>query len=144
MPTGRPDGSPTAVDVVLRPEWAAVEGIDKTFGGGNLNGMTYGANPVEVDYTVPTGKTLYITDVDWNLFADAAANADANQIGVLYVSDSTTSAVFTTLGGNGGAGRSYSRPIIIPAGHVFHLKLWAWTNHPCGGNVNARGYEVTN
>ena len=140
MAHGRPDFSSTAVDVVLRPEWAAKEGTDKKFRIYGSN-KTYGLG-AELEYGIPSGKTLYITGLSFSIYASGAADADLNQIGrcYLYISPLTTPKV--VIGGNGGGIGLLNTPLVFKAGETLVLGVTSWANHACEIFTSAWGYEV--
>lgn len=140
MAHGRPDFSPTAVDVVLRPEWAAKEGTDKTLVlTGGLAG--YGTD-INLSYAVPAGKTLYITEAGFLFNAQAAADGELNQMGHMLGGDLTTGIYPIIVGGNGGGSIALAKPITIPGGHTFYMLVASRANHACYGAVVMAGYEV--
>ncbi len=134
----RPDGSPTAVDVVLRPEWAAVQAVDKNFysGGG---GLVWG-DFLEIPFIVPAGKTLYITHFSVSARADGIADADKNQICVAYIRNVTLALILYTLGGNGGGSANLTKAIRINSGEqvIFHGTNYA--AHDSTVYLSAGGY----
>mgnify|MGYP001574539190 CR=1 FL=1 len=136
MAKGRPDFSPTAVDVILRPEWAAQEGTDKQFLAEDVK--TY-RQLVETIYTVPAGRKLIITDLIGRAFATAAANADLNQIMEITCFTDTTELVI--VGGNGGLAVTLSKPLVILAGALFSLRTYCNANHEMNVAALASGYE---
>ncbi len=140
MARGRPDFSPTAVDVVLRPEWAAKEGTDKTFGCQELNADF--EDHADVVYDVPAGKTLYINQSSFQGSADAAADADNNQIIHVFLQDVTAMEYPVNTGANGGGQVTFPKPIVFPAGHRFAMRITARANHTIRITATATGYEL--
>ncbi len=136
----RPDGSPTAVDVLLRPEWAAVEATDKTFVATGDN-KAFGES-ISVSYVVPAGKTLYIVQASFALYANLAADADKQHTGWLVVWDSTAVDIFAQLGGNAGGQATFPKPVVVPAGDTFQVVLTNKSNHACDLEISATGYEL--
>ncbi len=134
----RPDGSPTAVDVVLRPEWAAVQGTDK-------NLIAIGINKGEGEYieynlyTVPVGKQFVMTAIGVASYANVVANADLNQIFLVRVVNVAETLNF---GGNGGAYNYLPRPIVFAAGVIPDIFLYNFSNHHCDLRLSVQGYEV--
>jgi hypothetical protein len=126
--------------VVLRPEWATVEAIDKHFTAA-LNNHARGSGAV-ADYLVPPGKTLRLTNA--SVYEEAAANAnlDLMQITGLVVVDGTTGATLWYHGGNGGVGATFSTPLVIPAGHRVVIEAVSGANHNVNTVVVAGGYEL--
>jgi len=140
MARGRPDFSPTVVDVVLRPEWATVEATDKNFSAA-LNNHARGAGAA-LAYAVPAGKTLRLTNA--SVYEEAAANADCDlmQITGLLIVDTTTGATLWSQGGNGGVGATFTTPLVIPAGHAVVIEAISGANHNVNTIVSAGGYEI--
>jgi hypothetical protein len=136
----RPDGSPTAVDVVSRAQWAAEEGTDKDFDGGDLNQAT--GVRVTTSYLVPVDKILYITHLSGDCHATAVANRELNQICAVTIYNVTDAVTMTYIGGNGGAVASYSKPITCQGGKIYDFSVINWSGHNCDLGVSAYGYEV--
>ncbi len=140
MAHGRPDFSPTAVDVVLRPEWAAKEGTDKNFvASGNMAGE---GQAVPLSYTVPDGKILYITQYTFVIYALLPADSELNQFGSLNMLNGTTYVYLALDGGNGGGRFVFSKPAVFLAGEELSTVLSNRTNHGCYGAFTVQGYEV--
>ena len=138
--TDRPDWSPTAVDVVLRPEWATLEAVDKNLTAQNL-AAAYNES-ADVVYVVPAGKTLIITQVSFACVAAAAANGDLPQIGGIILRDDTDGVNRFVRGGNGGGGYVMSKPEAFVAGHTCKATVKSFANHACIIYVQAAGYEI--
>lgn len=136
----KPDGTGLTVDIVLRPEWAAVEAVDKILSV-SLTPAVFG-NPETVNYTVPAGKTLYIVRYTCAAFANAAADGDLNQIISVLLEDATAGTQFELLGVNGGGSSLLNKPIVIPSGHQFQGTIICRTNHTIGMRADFSGYEV--
>ena len=140
MASGYPDYEGGKQRVYLTPEWAAKEGIDKTFtaSGGPLN---FGVVAL-LNYNVPVGKTLVLTDLSFTVVASVAANGELNQIGTAYVKNATTGVVYISQGGNGGGVYALRKPVVILGGEQLEIGVASWTNHPCHVRTDASGYEV--
>jgi len=137
MARGRPDFSPTAADVVLRPEWAAEESTDKDL---YASQVLTPATSVSVTYVVPAGKKLFITQISISLFAAVVAvDGESNQIVRGYVTVDGDYKV--DIGGNGGAGLSLSKPAIATAGQTLVGTVENWSNHNTYGSISINGYE---
>lgn len=134
----RPDGSPTAVDVVLRPEWAAFKGTFKNLSAEGTN-KAFGES-VTGEYLVPAGKTLYVNTLAFVIGAYAVANADLNQIGQAEILD--TLLARGAVGGNGGGVLVFPIPIVVAAGHTLYWMGTCKANHACNIGVIVKGYEV--
>ena len=139
MTDDRPDYSPTAVDVVLRPEWAAKEGTDKDIRGSA--GSTAFAGALDIDYTVPAGKTVYITSISVAAAAIALADAGKHQTvrGSLLIAGSE----HFELGGDGGQALAVSKPIVALAGELIRLRVFQYAEHASALFGAWNGYEVT-
>ena len=138
--TDRPDWSPTAVDVVLRPEWAALEGTDWERGAGGDDKAF--EDQVGVTYNVPAGRTLYITHVTFACVANLAVSGDLNQMCYCFLNDNTAATNHLRIGGNGGGSVILSKPVVIPAGHQVGAYIVSYANHAVNMGVSAFGYEV--
>ena len=136
----RPDFSPTAVDVVLRPEWQTVLGVDKSFRA--VGAVASPPGFVYLDYTVPAGKTLYITDVGFSAITSVLADADLNTNCSVMLYDNTLVEVDDEVGGNYGGGKSYSVPHVFAAGTQFELRAYNKSGHAMTVSATARGYEL--
>ena len=141
MAKGRPDFSPTAVDVVLQPEWAAKEGTDKNFKA-SKEVTTYG-DGAAVTYEVPAGKTLVITQIGGRSRARLQADANNNQMCevTIYEYDGLGYVAVETVGGNGGAYMALKKPRVFEAGDKVQFGISNWANHDVHTWVNASGYE---
>lgn len=141
MARGRTDFSPTAVDVVLRPEWAAKEGHDKVLAGSSVDVARGGPVVAQISYIVPTGRTLYIHAFSFFSYANLDADGDLNQICSSFIMNFSVGAFFSYIGGNGGGGISLAKPAVIPAGQRFAAKVTNRANHNCDMGITAWGYE---
>ena len=139
MTDDRPDFSPTAVDVVLRPEWAAKEGADKEFIVENT--ALAAGDATQLDYTVPVGKTLVITDVSYHLGATDLANGELNQICRCRITEVIALETKWVEGGNGGGHHALRKPLIFLAGEQFRIGVRNMSNHTCVAGSFAAGYE---
>jgi len=128
------------VGVYLQPEWAAKTGVDKNFLASTTN-VAFGSG-IYGDYTVATGKTLYICGFSCDNFAYNQADADSNQMCCVYLTDMTTDVRLAEIGGNGGAGMVLSKPIAIPSGHQFRYRVTNRANHYTSLGITVWGYEV--
>lgn len=137
--TDRPDYSPTAVDVVLRPEWAAREGTDKSFSASGIN-LAFGEF-ADLSYVVPAGKTLVITTITARVDATLAADGDSEQHAEVLLRDVTAATQWINPGVNGGFGLSLNRPIRVPAGHTYKQTIYSRANHNVTLRMDTFGYE---
>jgi len=135
-----PDYSPTAVNVILRPGWAAQIGEDKDF---YVTGMNVGSGAsVSVAYNVPAGKTLVITDAYVRGQANLAADRDKYQNVGLYIRNETDALVLLDTGGSGGCYVQLVKPLIVE--ELKQVKFYGVNNSGHGTNmaVSAFGFEV--
>jgi hypothetical protein len=129
-----------SVGVYLQPEWAATQGTDKNFRA-SQSGLAFGFYAY-YGYTVPAGKTIYVTHIGGYSYAFAAADADKNQVMAISIYDETAASYLFETGGNGGAFADLSKPISIAAGHTVWFMAWNLANHNCNMTISASGYEV--
>ena len=128
------------VGVYLQPEWAALQGVDKNLAG--LDASAIYGEALNVDYTVTAGKTLYITGVTCFIYALAAADYDHFLYVVLNIINTTTTVVLGRLGGIGGCGIMYDKPLVILAGQVLRAQAINFSNITCVLGLTAWGYEI--
>ncbi len=126
------------VGIYLQPEWAALQGTDKTFTSASVNVAFLDAT--YVSYTVPAGKTLYITGLSFANRAYSQADADNNQLCECIIQDGATSVFYQ--GASGGGSISLSKPIVIAAGHTVTMYLYNAANHNTTCSLVVLGYEV--
>ena len=122
------------------PHWAAKEATDK-----NLYGSETNADPLDfalIEYTIPEGKTLYISQLGCSQGAYAQASRDLNQMIYVKVHDTTDDEVLFIAGGNGGAVISFAKPISVAAEHDLQITAVNITNHNTNITVSAGGYEI--
>jgi len=140
MAKGRPDYSPTAVDVVLRPEWAAKQGTDKSF-------YTYKTDAaamtgVASTYTVPAGKTLYLVSVSVLSNAYDSADAEKNQMVEADLVELVGATCLWQQGGNGGMHAAFPTPIVLSAGQQLSMTVSNFSNHVSSISITVLGYEI--
>ncbi len=134
----RPDGSPTAVDVVLRPEWAAIEATDLNLSGLDFNLPFNGF--ATFSYLVPAGKRLYVTHLSSSCLANAAGSGDLNQFCQTQLWIGVAQEV--TIGSNGGGLWPLSKPLVLTAGQTLIVYAISFANHAVDVVGGALGYEV--
>ncbi len=135
-----PDFYAGGADVALRPEWAAIEGIDKNMYAWE-NDKAFG-EVAEVIYTVPAGKTLYVTDIGWASWAEVAANGDLPQMSHALIYNNTDGGGLWQQGGNGGGSHAFSKPQVCEASHEYWFRVLNRANHNCRLAIHISGYEV--
>ncbi len=131
-----PDFLPGGVDLILRPEWAAKEGTDQNFFAEDVDIAVGGS--VEFTYAIPSGKKLYITDYEFFSGTSEDASRDLNQmvhggfrVGFDFKSE---------MGGNGGGGKTFSKPYVIEGGTTLRGFATNWANHICTIGIIMHGY----
>lgn len=135
----KPDGTGLTVDLVLRPEWAVYQGIDKTL---RTTGTNKGfQDGIDLFYTIPAGKRLYVVWIGWSAVAKLVADADKPQHCYIDLEDNTA----TVLDWGAGSGGSVilPSPMVLDAGHALDAKLYNYAGHNSDLQITVRGYEVT-
>jgi len=125
-----------AVGIYLQPEWAALQGIQKTFLCSTMGSYT--------SYTVPKGKTLYIGTLTCVGLATNSEYGTWETLVEAKVIDWTTTTVLGLIGGEGGGGISFPTPMKALAEH--EVRLYLMNNSAHNGNVAGEalmtGYEI--
>ena len=129
-----------AVRIYLVADWNVNEGNQKSLSmvGTNIDVGDH----ADGDYQVPTGKTLFITQLGFRISANAAASRNNNQMGEVLLYNVTTAAVYLYLGGNGGGGMPLTAPAKITAGQTVRLRITNCANHAIDYTGNWGGYEL--
>ena len=138
MASGYPDFEGSKSKLYTVAEWAAKEGTDKNWL--IADAVTAYGEYVSTTYNVPAGKTLYITHASFSIYAIAAADADNNSIAYAQIQDTTAGVVEWSQGGNGGGYASFTKPIVIEAGHQFYCSVINYSNHNCCIGLMVAGY----
>ena len=138
MAKGYPDYEGGKSGLYLMPEWAAREGLDKniTVISGSLGFL----DTAETEYIVPIAKTLYIVGMSFGSRADAEADADKNQMALVDLTIDTQYLSF--LGGNGGNGEPFNKPMVFAGETTLKLRVWGYANHNIHVWASCWGYEV--
>ncbi|MHA1287161.1 MAG: hypothetical protein ACTSPB_07115 [Candidatus Thorarchaeota archaeon] len=128
------------VGILLQPEWAAKENLDKSI-------RALGTNKAFEEkgfttYDVPAGKTLYIVSVSFVQHVNTATDYDHHLWGIVYLSDNTTATTLCKVPGHGGGSLILPKPVVIPAEHEFLLEVINYSNVNCYLDAVALGYEV--
>ena len=126
-----------SVGVYLQPEWAVLQGEAKTFVASGA--AASGANQY-VQYTVPAGKTLYITLVTFSSRGSLAADRDKPQMVRADIIDDAYTVFYE--GGNGGGGLALTTPLKCDAESDMYFRVTNWSNHDCDIAGLFRGYEI--
>jgi len=121
-------------------DWAAVQATDIEFTAAMINAVF--GNTAQVTYLVPAGRTLYITEYSFAIYATVAANADNEQHGGLMLEDITLGVQYLLQAGNGGGGLSLNKPIVTPGGNQFRMTVFCHANHACTIRADCGGYQI--
>lgn len=127
-----------SVGIYLKADWSALQDEDKDFRATQAN-VADGAS-VYAEYTVTTGKTLYLTHIGVLVWGYDAADREKNQICAAHISVAGTYKF--EAGGNGGVVALFSKPIVGEAGQVVHMYGGNYSGHAANIVVTASGYEV--
>jgi hypothetical protein len=128
------------VGVYLQPEWAAKEGQDKNFQA-TATGKSWGGQAIAT-YTVPAGKTLYICGISGSIEAEDSADYDHIHACYLWIYNVSTTTTKAYIGGVCGAGMTFPKPIVIPAGEQIRFYIGSRSGVTCTLAVTAWGYEI--
>ncbi len=131
MSSDLPDFYPGGADLVSRPEWAAVQAVDKDLAGSvSADAQT----DTTVIYYVPSvGKTLYITHFGFALVAAAAQ---------IYAYIYSGGVVKALKAGYGGGGMSLPKPIRVPGGISVALIVYHFSSGTKTVLAAMSGYEL--
>ena len=123
-----------SVGVYLQPDWQVKAGTDKNiYASASLADATW---TKVLDYTVPTGKTFYLTQ--WGFMVSGATGMNA----YLYYTHVTTDAELACGGGYFGGMQSFTKPIAIVAGDKIRMKLIQFSGGTLGVGCSIGGYEI--
>jgi len=116
-----------SVGLWIQPQWAAKGGYDKTLHG--YDNIVAGGASVLIDYVVPSGKTLYITDVSFARISDQGPV-------YLWIYDYTHSVTVFTVAAMQGGAIILNTPKVFPGG----TEIWVYIQNP--GTTDS-DFEVT-
>jgi len=128
------------VGLLLQPEWAAKEQIDKDFWNSEENKGI--GTQTKVGHLVPAGERLYITHIGGTIVGQSDADRDKNQICEVSIWDDTDEEYVFAAGGNGGVFSNFSKPLAIDGGHDVYFMINNYAGHTVSMRVAASGYEV--
>lgn len=121
-------------------DWAAVEATDKNFSATGTD--KWYSESIFSSYTIPSGKTLYITQFAWGAFASDSTEGDLNQICEGMIWSYTDQVRLWTQAGNGGGGLIFPKPLVVTGGKLLRFINTAYANHSMDLSLAAGGYEV--
>lgn len=135
-----PDGLGKLAGLYSLADWAAYEGRQiAEYAAGTLKDWGY---YTELEYTVATGKKLFITDWGGANYAGYAADAAKQQGFDIHIDDSTAVQTFVATAGQFGLYIKFTPPLIIPAGHKVRTEIFNRANHPCNQRLFLLGFEI--
>ena len=127
-----PDYYAGGADIVLRPEWAAVEGTDKNITA-ETGAIAPNVNTTVLTYTVTTGKTLYVQT------SLASLNGLAGNV-VAYLHDNSVRVC--SWGGAQGPSAHFAKPQVFESGHVLTIVVAHYAATDGKLDATVIGYEV--
>ena len=142
MARGYPDFEGGKAGTYSIDEWAASEGYDQnlytTANNIAINGNT------NLTYLVPAGRTLYIVSISIFAFGFNDADKDNNQMCSVRLLKTLPlpQELLAGIGGNGGAGIVFRKPVRFTTGQTLTLYGDNRANHAQTIGINALGYEV--
>lgn len=123
-----------SVGVYQQPEWACLQGLDKNIYGYYTDKAAAG-DWTCIDYTVTTGKTLYIC-----AFGFACLSQVANVYGYIY--NVTTSTALAITGGAQGSGQVFNKVIKVTSGQNIVVKVAHFGAANGDAAASLLGYEI--
>jgi len=128
-----------SVGVYYGAEWETKEGNDKFLSV--VSETLESGDSAYATYTVPAGKTYYITSLSFMSLAVSSEDRDLHQTGYVYLWNQTDSTFLAHLGGDGGNGISFPSPVKVAAEKEVRLTVLNYSAHDslmratCGGFV---------
>lgn len=129
-----------SVGVYMQPEWAALQGTDKSFYASTDSAEWNGY--AEDTWDVVGGDNLYITAFGASCIPHGFVDEDKTMIFVVDIGDIETGGEMLHQGGNYGCSLSLSKPLVIPVGHTFSVKITRKGTGVADIKVSAHGYLV--
>jgi len=126
--------------IYLQPEWSAKEEIDKSFAG-NTQNMAWEDVGI-IEYTVPTGKTLFLSGASLSIRATDPVDYDHFLYALLEIDYGIPATKLCYLGVLGGGSITFPVPRVIPAGETLKIRYRNEANVDCDIFVTAWGYEI--
>jgi len=128
------------IGLMLQSAWAASLGTDKEFDSLDLNQPWLGSTTFT--YTVPAGKTLFLTGFDTQLRHTKAEEAASPLYFISYLYNDTAGITHCRSGGVGGQELQFTKPIVIPAGEDMVGIAYNATRAHANISIHASGYET--
>ena len=135
-----PDGLGNIVGMYSIADWAASEG--KRFKAYEFGTALNWGYYTTLEYTVPAGKKLFITDFGGSNWASYAADADKQQAFSIFISDVDGVGTLVSTGSQVGIHIHFTPPIIIPAGNRVRSEITNRANHLCNQRLYISGFLI--
>lgn len=136
--TDYPDFEGQKSKLFTAADWSAVLATDKNFRV-IASLKTFGQSHSGT-YNVPAASTLYIVGMAVGCRADAAADADKDQVAHGYLLNAAVTVADLLC--NGGNGITFPKPIVVDGGNTFTYGVYCYANHSCTIYVSCWGYEL--
>jgi len=128
------------IGLMLQSAWAASIGTDKEFDSLNLNLPWLGSTTFT--YTVPAGKTLYITGFNTQLSHTKPEESASPLYFISYLYNDTTGITHCRSGGIAAQELQFTKPIVIPENEDLVGVAYNQTASRADIAIHASGYEV--
>ena len=135
-----PDGLGNIVGMYSIADWAASEG--KQFSAYEFDASKNWSYYTTLEYTVPAGKKLFITDFGGANYASYAADAGKQQAFDIYIDDVDGVGPLVYTGGQVGIHVHFTPPIIISAGNRVRSEITNQANHLCDQTLYISGFLI--
>jgi len=126
--------------VWTKSEWAPKAGEAKYKEFTTILPLSFG-DSAYVDYTVTSGKNLYITHVGFYLRPSSAPGSNVIS-GFCWINDNTAGQLLLNLGGNSGNGLSLATPLKVPGGNTVRILVCNCSSVSCYLSGSWGGFEV--
>ncbi|GAH96278.1 unnamed protein product [marine sediment metagenome] len=121
-------------------EWSPQQGQQKFVSGSETNVASLGV--LNVDSSVPGGKTRYITHYGFFIVPYNVADADKMHIGQSSLRLYSPDTAMAWLGGNGGNQISFPTPVKFTQNQVVRMVVQNMTGHACSIGACWGGYDI--
>jgi hypothetical protein len=129
------------VGIFLKPDWETVQGNWKSLSY-QLTSIASGCASY-FEYTVPAGKTLFITHFTAQGQADDPADFDKPEYMRVTIWNWDDAITWANQGGDAGAGLAFPTPAKITAGKTLRCVGGNYSSHGMHISICVTGYEVT-
>ena len=128
------------VGLYLQPEWAALQALDKNFVTQGLDVSPEVA--VYLDYAVPSGKNLYVCGYSTSITSNLVTDYDHHIRVRGHIRNYTDNILLVHMGGEGGSGLTFPKPVTIPGGKTMRINAQNFNNIDCDIFLSTWGYEI--